>query len=155
MESRGYKEDLKKMILDMAHKELESYVSQKGAKKYFEGNLDKIINNNIKKFNQSIGLNRVYLKMLKKCAYQESVTSISRTIKKEALFKSKKELFAFSEYLKLDINKRLSYNQILRKISRYIYYNRSSYAQKYVVFKRGDEEYLLEPEKIKDEFNVL
>ncbi|MDU4878991.1 MAG: hypothetical protein E6X57_01060, partial [Clostridioides difficile] len=115
------------------------------------GNLDKIINNNIKKFNQSIGLNRVYLKMLKKCAYQESVTSISRTIKKEALFKSKKELFAFSEYLKLDINKRLSYNQILRKISRYIYYNRSSYAQKYVVFKRGDEEYLLEPEKIKDE----
>lgn len=31
MESRGYKEDLK-MILDMAHKELESYVSQKGAK---------------------------------------------------------------------------------------------------------------------------
>ncbi|HBG0099802.1 TPA: hypothetical protein KPB87_002737, partial [Clostridioides difficile] len=113
MESRGYKEDLKKMILDMAHKELESYVSQKGAKKYFEGNLDKIINNNIKKFNQSIGLNRVYLKMLKKCAYQESVTSISRTIKKEALFKSKKELFAFSEYLKLDINKRLSYNQIL------------------------------------------
>ncbi|MDU4849825.1 hypothetical protein, partial [Clostridium sp.] len=44
-----------------------------------------------------------------------------------------------------------SYNQILRKISRYIYYNRSSYAQKYVVFKRGDEEYLLEPEKIKDE----
>ena len=151
MESRGYKEDLKKMILDMAHKELESYVSQKGAKKYFEGKLDKIINNNIKKFNQSIGLNRVYLKMLKKCAYQESVTSISRTIKKEALFKSKKELFAFSEYLKLEINKRLSYNQILRKISRYIYYNRSSYAQKYVVFKRGDEEYLLEPEKIKDE----
>lgn len=91
MESRGYKEDLKKMILDMAHKELESYVSQKGAKKYFEGNLDKIINNNIKKFNQSIGLNRVYLKMLKKCAYQESVTSISRTIKKEALFKSLEE----------------------------------------------------------------
>ncbi len=35
------------MILDMAHKELESYVSQK-EQKYFEGNLDKIINNNIK-----------------------------------------------------------------------------------------------------------
>ncbi|WP_339078806.1 hypothetical protein WIS01_04765 [Clostridioides difficile] len=32
MESRGYKEDLKKMILDMAHKELESYVSQKEQK---------------------------------------------------------------------------------------------------------------------------
>ncbi|MGO0916108.1 hypothetical protein ACTPEM_22765, partial [Clostridioides difficile] len=45
----------------------------------------------------------------------------------------KKELFAFSEYLKLDINKRLSYNQILRKISRYIYYNRSSYAQKVII----------------------
>lgn len=150
MESRGYKEDLKKWYLIWPTKNLRVMYHKK-EQKYFEGNLDKIINNNIKKFNQSIGLNRVYLKMLKKCAYQESVTSISRTIKKEALFKSKKELFAFSEYLKLDINKRLSYNQILRKISRYIYYNRSSYAQKYVVFKRGDEEYLLEPEKIKDE----
>ena len=32
MESRYYKDDLKKMILDMAHKELENYVSQKAHK---------------------------------------------------------------------------------------------------------------------------
>ncbi len=42
MESRYYKDDLKNMILDMAHKELENYVSQKGAQKYFEGNIDKV-----------------------------------------------------------------------------------------------------------------
>ena len=49
MESRYYKDDLKDMILDMAHKEIENYVSQKGAQKYFEGNIDKVINNYIKK----------------------------------------------------------------------------------------------------------
>ena len=32
MESRYYKDDLKNMILDMAHKELENYVSQKAHK---------------------------------------------------------------------------------------------------------------------------
>ena len=49
MESRYYKDDLKDMILNMAHKEIENYVSQKGAQKYFEGNVDKVINNYIKK----------------------------------------------------------------------------------------------------------
>ena len=45
MESRYYKDDLKDMILDMAHKELGNLLSQKGAQKYFEGNIDKVINN--------------------------------------------------------------------------------------------------------------
>ena len=49
MESRYYKDDLKDIILDMAHKELGNYVSQKGAQKYFEGNIDKVINNYVKK----------------------------------------------------------------------------------------------------------
>ena len=49
MESRYYKDDLKDMILDMAHKELGNLLSQKGAQKYFEGNIDKVINNYIKK----------------------------------------------------------------------------------------------------------
>ena len=46
MESRDYKEDLRDLILDMAHKELENHVSKKGAQKYFEGNIDKVIDKN-------------------------------------------------------------------------------------------------------------
>ena len=52
MESRYYKDDLKNMILDMAHKEIENFVSQKGAQKYFEGNIDKVINDYIKNYSK-------------------------------------------------------------------------------------------------------
>ena len=49
MEPRGYKEDLKKIILDMTQKELQNYVSQKGSTKHIENKLDKIIESNIRK----------------------------------------------------------------------------------------------------------
>ena len=49
MEERVYKENLKRMILEMAQDEISNYSSQKGVQKYFEGNIDKIINENIKK----------------------------------------------------------------------------------------------------------
>ena len=65
MESRYYKDDLKDMILDMAHKELGNLLSQKGAQKYFEGNIDKVINNYIKKISDDSKVNRTYLKVLK------------------------------------------------------------------------------------------
>ena len=48
MEERVYKENLKRMILEMAQDEISNYSSQKGVQKYFEGNIDKIINENIK-----------------------------------------------------------------------------------------------------------
>ena len=47
MEERVYKENLKRMILEMAQDEISNYSSQKGVQKYFEGNIDKIINENI------------------------------------------------------------------------------------------------------------
>ena len=50
MEERVYKENLKRMILEMAQDEISNYSSQKGVQKYFEGNIDKIINENIKNF---------------------------------------------------------------------------------------------------------
>ena len=59
MESRYYKDDLKDMILDMAHKELGNLLSQKGAQKYFEGNIDKVINNYIKKISDDSKVNRI------------------------------------------------------------------------------------------------
>lgn len=151
MESRGYKEDLREMILDMAYKELENYVSKKGAQKYFEGNVDKIISENIKKVNQGIDTSRVYSSVLKKGSYQENISSIGRIIKKEELFKSKNELIKFARYLGIKLNGRSSYNQVLRKISNHIYLNRSLYSKKYFKYKRGESEYILEPEKIKEQ----
>ena len=48
MESRTYKDNFRNLILDMVQQELENYVSQRGAKKYFETNVDKVIDENIK-----------------------------------------------------------------------------------------------------------
>ena len=151
MDERGYKENLRRMILDMAQKELDSYVSQKGVQKYLEGNVDKIINENIKKINQGIGVNKKYLEILKKGACQENISSIARTIKSEEVFKSKNELVKFARYLGINANMKNSYNQTLRKLSTHIYSNKNEYSKKYFSYKRGEDEYILEPEKIKSD----
>lgn len=149
MDERGYRDNLKKIILDMAQVELENYVSQKGAKKYFEGNVDKMINENIKKFTQTMSTNKVYLRVIKHSSYQENLSSVARIIKKEELFRSRNELVKFAKHLGLDVSSRASYNQILRKVSTHIYENKDRYSKKYVSYKRGNEEYILEPEEIK------
>lgn len=149
MESRYYKDDLKNMILDMAHKELENYVSQKGAQKYFEGNIDKVINDYIKKISKESNINKTYLKVLKHGAYQENVVSVAKILRSQELFKSKGELMKFANYLGVKVNKKNSYSQILKKVSKHIYTNRGSYSKKYVFYKRNSQEYVLEPEKIK------
>lgn len=149
MEPRGYKDDLKKVILDMAKTELENYVSQKGTQKYLEGNIDKIIDENIKKNKQGIGYNTTYLKVIRLGAYQDNILSISKIIKKESLFRTKNELVKFARYLGINVNIKSSYNQILKKVSSHIYTHRDKYAKKYMIYKRGNEEFVLEPEKIK------
>ena len=92
MESRYYKDDLKDMILDMAHKELGNLLSQKGAQKYFEGNIDKVINNYIKKISDDSKVNRTYLKVLKNGSYQENMNSIRKMIRNQELFKTKRKI---------------------------------------------------------------
>ena len=149
MESRYYKDDLKDMILDMAHKELGNLLSQKGAQKYFEGNVDKVINNYIKKISRDSNVHRTYLKVLKNGAYQENMVSVAKMIRNQELFKSKTELIKFANYLGVGVNNKNSYSQILKKVSKHIYNNRSQYSKKYVLYKRNSEEYVLEPEKIK------
>lgn len=149
MESRYYKDDLKDMILDMAHKELENYVSQKGAQKYFEGNIDKVINDYVKKISKDSNIQKTYLKVLKHGAYQENMVSVAKVIRNQGLFKSKEELIKFANYLGVSVNHKSSYNQILKKVSKHIYSNRGSYSKKYVFYKRNSQEYVLEPEKIK------
>ena len=151
MDERGMKKELRDLILDMAQKELDNYVSQKGIKKYFEGNIDKIINENMKKFSQSIEINKVYLRVLKRSSNQDNASLIARVVKNEDIFKTKNELVKFARYLGLNVNIKQSYNQILRKIANHIYLNKNIYSSKYISYKRGDKEYILEPDKIKED----
>lgn len=151
MDERGIKKELRDLILDMAQKELDNYVSQKGIKKYFEGNIDKIINENMKKFSQSIEINKVYLRVLKRSSNQDNASLIARVVKNEDTFKTKNELVKFARYLGLNVNIKQSYNQILRKIANHIYLNKNIYSSKYISYKRGDKEYILEPDKIKED----
>lgn len=149
MEERVYKENLKIMILEMAQDEISNYSSQKGVQKYFEGNIDKIINENIKNYLDDISVNKIYSKILKRGSSQENVQSVARVIKSEELFKSKNELVKFARYLGINVNAKSSYTQTLKRISNYIYLNRKEYSEKYVLYRNGDEECILEPEKIK------
>lgn len=151
MESRDYKEDLRNLILDMAHKELEEHVSSKGAQKYFEGNVDKIINDSIQRMSKERSSRSIYSRVIKQGTYQENIVAVAKVIKKEEIFKSKNELVKFARYLGLNVNMKQSYGQILKKVSKHIYSNRNSYSKKYVLYKRGKEEYIIEPEKIKTE----
>lgn len=145
------KKELRALILDMAQNELDNYASQKGIKKYFEGNIDKIINENMKKFNQSIDIDKVYLRVLKRSSNQDNASLIARVVKNEDIFKTKNELIKFARFLGLNVNVKQSYNQILRKIANHIYSNKNIYSSKYVYYKRGDKEYILEPDKIKED----
>ena len=111
--------------------------------------MDKVINENIKTSIKRNDRENIYLKMLIYGAYQENVLSIGKLIKKEEIFKSKKEIYNFARYLNLNVNKKFSYNQILKMISKSIYNNRVLYLNKYAIYKRGDREYILEPQKIK------
>ena len=149
MEERVYKENLKRMILEMAQDEISNYSSQKGVQKYFEGNIDKIINENIKNYLDDISVNKIYSKILKRGSSQENVQYVARVIKSEELFKSKNELVKFARYLEINVNAKSSYTQTLKRISNYIYLNRKKYSEKYVLYRNGDEECILEPEKIK------
>ena len=74
---------------------------------------------------------------------------MARVIKSEELFKSKNELVKFARYLGINVNAKSSYTQTLKRISNYIYLNRKEYSEKYVLYRNGDEECILEPEKIK------
>ena len=149
LEERVYKENLKRMILEMAQDEISNYSSQKGVQKYFEGNIDKIINETIKNYLDDISVNKIYSKILKRGSSQENVQSVARVIKSEELFKSKNELIKFARYLGINVNAKSSYTQTLKRISNYIYLNRKEYSEKYVLYRNGDEECILEPEKIK------
>ena len=85
---------------------------------------------------------------MKRGSSQENIQSVAKVIKSEELFKSKNELFKFAKYLGINVHAKSSYTQTLKRISNYIYSNRKEYSEKYVSYRRGNEEYILEPEKI-------
>ena len=151
MESRTYKDNFRNLILDMVQQELENYVSQRGAKKYFETNVDKVIDENIKKVRTRKDNENLYLKILTYGSYQDNIVSIGKLIKKQELFKSKQQIYNFARYLNLNVNKKLSYNQMLKIISKYIYDNRDLYSSKYVIYKRANHEYVVEPNVVKED----
>lgn len=151
MESRTYKDNFRNLILDMVQQELENYVSQRGAKKYFETNADKVIDENIKKVRTRKDNENLYLKILTYGSYQDNIVSIGKLIKKQELFKSKQQIYNFARYLNLNVNKKLSYNQMLKIISKYIYDNRDLYSSKYVIYKRANNEYVVEPNVVKED----
>ena len=151
MESRTYKYIFRNLILDMVQQELENYVSQRGAKKYFETNVDKVIDENIKKVRTRKDNENLYLKILTYGSYQDNIVSIGKLIKKQELFKSKQQIYNFARYLNLNVNKKLSYNQMLKIISKYIYDNRDLYSSKYVIYKRANNEYVVEPNVVKED----
>ena len=151
MESRTYKDNFRNLILDMVQQELENYVSQRGAKKYFETNVDKVIDENIKKVRTRKDNENLYLKILTYGSYQDNIVSIGKLIKKQELFKSKQQIYNFARYLNLNVNKKLSYNQMLKIISKYIYDNRDLYSSKYVIYNRANNEYVVEPNVVKED----
>ncbi|MFR9209061.1 MAG: hypothetical protein ACLVKT_02165 [Intestinibacter bartlettii] len=151
MESRTYKDNFRNLILDMVQQELENYVSQRGAKKYFETNVDKVIDENIKKVRTRKDNENLYLKILTYGSYQDNIVSIGKLIKKQEMFKSKQQIYNFARYLNLNVNKKLSYNQMLKIISKYIYDNRDLYSSKYVIYKRANNEYVVEPNAVKED----
>ena len=151
MESRTYKDNFRNLILDMVQQELENYVSQRGAKKYFETNVDKVIDENIKKIRTRKDNENLYLKILTYGSYQDNIVSIGKLIKKQELFKSKQQIYNFARSLNLNVNKKLSYNQMLKIISKYIYDNRDLYSSKYVIYKRANNEYVVEPNVVKED----
>ena len=151
MESRTYKDNFRNLILDMVQQELENYVSQRGAKKYFETNVDKVIDENIKKVRTRKDNENLYLKILTYGSYQDNIVSIGKLIKKQEMFKSKQQIYNFARYLNLNVNKKLSYNQMLKIISKYIYDNRDLYSSKYVIYKRANNEYVVEPNVVKED----
>lgn len=151
MESRIYRDNFRNLILDMVQQELESYVSQRGAKKFFEMNVDKVIDENVQRVQIRKENENIYLKTLIYGSYQENIISIGKLIKKQEFFKSKQQLYNFAKYLNLNVNKKLSYNQILKIISKNIYNNRDLYSSRYVIYKRANNEYVVEPNKVKDD----
>ncbi|MFR2571703.1 MAG: hypothetical protein ACLS90_08500 [Clostridia bacterium] len=123
----------------------------KGAKKYFETNVDKVIDENIQKVRTRKDNQNLYLKILTYGSYQDNIVSIGKLIKKQELFKSKQQIYNFARYLNLNVNKKLSYNQMLKIISKYIYDNRDLYSSKYVIYKRANNEYVVEPNVVKED----
>ena len=112
MESRTYKDNFRNLILDMVQKEFDNYVSQRGAKKFFEANVDRVIDENIQRVQTRKNNENLYLRVLTYGSYQENIVSIAKLIKKQEFFRSKQEIYNFAKYLNLNVNKKLSYNHL-------------------------------------------
>ena len=149
MDERGYKDNLKKIILALAEEEVNKNGYQKNIIKYLEGNIDKVIDKKIKTYDELQLKNIKYIKILKRASKEENIVSIAKIIKSELGSRNKIELIELGEYLGIRTSKKYQYNQILRKISSHIYMNRDSYKSNHILYRKDNKEYYLDPEQLK------
>jgi len=149
--NNNFKKELQNILMELAQKELQSYVAKKGTLKYVEENVDKVINQNLKKLSKSLNTNRVYDRLIEKCAYQDSIQDIVKIIKNEKSLRSKSEIFKLAKYLNIGVTNKNSYKVVVRKIAHHIYKQRDHIIRGYSFYEERGENVLLDPEEIRHE----
>jgi elongation factor P--beta-lysine ligase len=145
------KQELKNMLMNLAQKELQSYVAKKGTLKYVEQNVDKVITQNLKKLSKSLNTNPVYDRLIEKCAYQDSLQDIMRIIRNEKHLRSKAEIMKLAKYLNISVNHKNSYKILTRKIANHIYKQRDHIIRGYSFYEERGIDKVLDPEEIRYE----
>ena len=149
--NNNFKKEIKNLLMDLAQKELQGYVSKKGTIKYVESNVDKIINDNIKKLSKSLNSNKVYDRLIEKCAYQDNVHEIMRIIRSEKNLRSKSEIIKLAKYLNISVTGKSSYKVLVKRISHHIYKQRDYIIRGYSVYEERGESTLLNPSEIRNQ----
>jgi hypothetical protein len=149
--NNNYKKDLKNILMELAQKELQSYVAKKGTLKYVEQNVDKVINQNLKKLSKSLNTNNVYDRLIEKCAYQDNIHDIMRIIRNEKHLRSKSEIIKLAKYLNISVTNKNSYKIITKKIAHHIHRKRDHIIRGYSLYEERGIDRVLDPEEIRYE----
>lgn len=149
MDERRYKENLKKTILEMAESEINNTKNKKNIRKYCESNLDRIVEKVLYKMDLESEI--IYLKILKKASEKEKLSVIIRFLKSQSILRSRKQMVDFSRYLDIKLKSSYSYNQMVVKVAKYIYLNKNMCSRNYAYYRKGNKDYVLEIDKVKDE----
>lgn len=152
MERRNnYKHELKNLLLQFTQKELESYLAKKGTIKYVEHNVDKVIHQNLKKLSNSLNTNKVYDRLIEKCAYQDSIHDIIRIIRNEKHLRSRAEIIKLAKYLNIQVTHKTSYKIVVRKVAHHIHKHRDHIIRGYSLYEERGGNLPLDTEEIRYE----
>lgn len=149
MDERRYKENLKKIILEMAESEMNNAKNKKNIRKYCESNLDRVVEKVLDKMDLESEI--IYLKILKKASEKEKLSVIIRFLKSQSVLRSRKQIVEFAKYLDIELKSSYSYNQIIVKVAKNIYLNKNMCSRNYAYYRKDNKDYVLEVDKVKDE----